>query len=67
VGTVAYNQYSQDERYQEELRADCAAKGGKLTLSNLCIDMKPMLDELIAGYRLPRRPPVVTINWGVLQ
>ena len=43
IGAVAYHQYSQDNRYQEQLRAACAAKGGKISLTNLCIDMKPIL------------------------
>jgi hypothetical protein len=34
------------EKHQEQLRAACAAKGGKLALSNLCTNMKPILDEL---------------------
>ena len=55
VGTVVHHQYGQ-EKYQEQLRAACAAKGGKLALSNLCIDMKPILDELTGRYRLPHRP-----------
>ena len=29
IGAVAYHQYSQDNHYQEQLRAACAAKGGK--------------------------------------
>jgi len=56
VGTVVYHQYGQDKHYLEQLRAACAAKGGKLALSNLCINMKPILDELTGRYRLPRRP-----------
>ena len=55
VGTVVYHQYGQ-EKHQDQLRAACAAKGGKLALSNLCINMKPILDELTARYHLPRRP-----------
>ena len=55
VGTVVYHQYGQDKHYQERLRAACAAKGGKIALSNLCINMKPILDELTARHRLPRR------------
>jgi hypothetical protein len=50
VGTVVYHQYGQDKHYQEQLRAACAAKGGKLALSNLCINMKPILDELTRRY-----------------
>jgi hypothetical protein len=49
AGAAAYRQYGQDEHYQERLRAACADKGGKLTLTNLCINIKPMLDELIAS------------------
>jgi hypothetical protein len=41
IGAVVYRQYSQDNHYQEQLRATCAAKGGKITLTNLCINMKP--------------------------
>ncbi len=67
VGAVIYHQHGQDEHYQEKLRAACAAKGGKLALSNLCIDMKPVLNELTARYDLPRRPHIITINWSVLQ
>jgi hypothetical protein len=48
-------QYGQDKHYQQQLRAACAIKGGKLTLSNLCINMKPILDQLTPRYRLPRR------------
>ncbi len=66
VGTVVYHQHGQ-EKYQEQLRAACAAKGGKLALSNLCINMKPMLDELTARYSLPSRPPIITITWDVLR
>ena len=55
VGAMAYHQYGQDKHYQEQLRAACATKGGKLSLSNLCINMKPILDELTAPHRLPRR------------
>ncbi len=66
VGTVIYHQHGQ-EKHQEQLRAACAAKGGKLALSNLCINMKPILDGLTARYRLPRRPHIVTIDWGVLR
>jgi hypothetical protein len=51
---VAYDQHGQG-KHQEQLRAACAAKGGKLALSNLCINMKPILDELTVRYRLPRR------------
>jgi hypothetical protein len=46
IGAVAYHQYSQDNHYQEQLRAACAAKGGKITLTNLCINMKPVIAEL---------------------
>ena len=59
VGTVVYHQYGREkhqEKHQEQLRAACAAKGGKLALSNLCINMKPILDELTVRYHLPRRP-----------
>ena len=56
VGAVTYHQYGQDKHYQEQLRAACATKGGKLSLSNLCINMKPILDELTPRYRLARRP-----------
>lgn len=66
VGAVIYHQHGQEE-HQEQLSAACAARGGKLALSNLCINMKPVLDELTARYRLPRRSHVVTINWSVLQ
>ncbi len=66
VGTVIYHQHGQ-EKYQEQLRTACAAKGGKLALSNLCIDMKPVLHELTARYRSPRRPHILTINWSALQ
>jgi hypothetical protein len=38
-GTVAYNQYSQGADHLEQLRAACAANGGKITLSNLCINL----------------------------
>ena len=55
VGTVIYHQYGQEEHQQEQLRAACAAKGGKLALSNLCINMKPILDELTGAIVLPRR------------
>jgi hypothetical protein len=55
IGAVAYHQYSQDSRYQEQLRAACAAKGGKITLTNFCINMKP----LTLRYRLPRH------SWGL--
>jgi hypothetical protein len=44
-----------EKKHQEQLRAACAANGGKLALSNLCINLKPILDELTARYRLPRR------------
>ena len=50
LGAVAYHQYSQDNHYQEQLRAACAAKGGKITLTNLCIKM----NGLSPHYRLPR-------------
>ena len=39
VGTVAYNQYSQGADHLDQLRAACAARGGKITLSNLCINL----------------------------
>jgi len=39
VGTLIYHQCCEPKRYQERLRASCAAKGGKLTLTNLCIDL----------------------------
>ena len=55
VVAVAYDQHGED-KHQEQLRAACAAKGGKLTLSSLCINVEPILDELTARYRLPRRP-----------
>ncbi len=66
VGAVIYHQHGQ-EKYQEQLRAACAAKGGKLALSSLCINMKPVLNELTARYDLPRRPHIITINWSALQ
>ena len=44
IGAVAYHQYSQDGHYQEQLRAACAAKGGKLALSNLCINLSWVRD-----------------------
>ena len=46
VGVLVYHQCGQSKQYLEKLRTACAAKGGKLTLSNLCINMKPMLDEM---------------------
>ena len=54
VGTVVYHQYGQDKHYQEQLRAACAAKGGKITLTNLCINVKPIIGELTPRYRSPR-------------
>ena len=50
IGAVAYHQYSQDNHYQEQLRAACAATGGKIALTNLCIKM----NGLTPRYRLPR-------------
>lgn len=52
IGAVAYHQYSQDNHYQEHLRAACAAKGGKITLANLCINMKPIIGGLTPRRRL---------------
>jgi hypothetical protein len=54
IGAVAYHQYSQDGHHQEQLRAACAAKGGKISLTNLCINMKPVIAELTPRHRLPR-------------
>ena len=51
IGAVAYHQYSQDNHYQEQRHAACAAKGGKITLTNLCINMKPIIGELTPRYR----------------
>ena len=65
VVAVAYDQHGED-KHQEQLRAACAAKGGKLALSNLCINMKPMLDQMAGRYPLPRSPHIVTINWALL-
>jgi len=39
AGVLVYQQCGQSKHYQERLRAACTAKGGKLTLSNLCIDL----------------------------
>ena len=54
IGAVAYHQYSQDNHYQEQLRAACAAKGGKIALTNICINLKPIIGELTPRYRSPR-------------
>jgi hypothetical protein len=35
VGVLVYHQSAQTKQYQEKLRTACAARGGKLTLSNL--------------------------------
>jgi len=51
IGVVAYHQYGQDNHYQEQLRAACAAKGGKITLTNLCINMRPIIGELTPRHR----------------
>ncbi len=56
VGAVTYHQYGQDEHYQERLVVACAAKGGKLSLTNLCINMNPILDALTN--RISSPPPL---------
>ena len=54
IGVVAYHRYSQDNHYQEQLRAACAAKGGKIALTNICVNLKPIIGELTPRYRSPR-------------
>ncbi len=39
VGALVYHQCGQTKQYREKLSIACATKGGKLTLSNLCIDL----------------------------
>ena len=53
VGTLIYHQCGQTKHYQGKLRAACAAKGGKLTLSNLCINLSWAHEPTDARSRTP--------------
>jgi hypothetical protein len=56
VGVLVYHQSSQSKQYQERLRTACAARGGKLTLTNLCINLSWTNEPTNARARAARRP-----------
>ena len=39
VGVLVYHQCDQTKQHHEKLRTTCAARGGKLALSDLCISL----------------------------
>jgi len=56
VGVLIYHQSAQTKQYHEKLSTACAARGGKLTLSNLCFDLSWLRKPTDARSRPSRRP-----------